>query len=65
MSEAISKKEVYEFGPFRLNVVERVLTRGHQVVPLTPKAFDTLVVLLHHSAIAEAASESTHLIVGG
>jgi DNA-binding response OmpR family regulator len=42
MSKAISKKEVYEFGPFRLNVVERVLTRGHQIVPLTRKAFDIL-----------------------
>lgn len=38
----------YEFGPFRLSVVERVLWRGQQIVPLTPKCFDTLLVLVRH-----------------
>src|SRR5262245_3859927 len=36
----------FEFGPFRLEVDERVLTKSQQVVPLTPKAFDTLVFLI-------------------
>ncbi len=41
--------ESYEFGPFRVDVAERVLTKGQQVIPLTPKAFDTLVVLVRKS----------------
>ena len=41
--------ESYDFGPFRLDVAERVLTKGPQAVPLTPKAFDTLVFLIRNS----------------
>lgn len=37
--------EVYEFGPFRLDVAERRLTRDGAPLPLAPKVFDTLVVL--------------------
>jgi TolB-like protein/DNA-binding winged helix-turn-helix (wHTH) protein/Flp pilus assembly protein TadD len=36
----------YEFGPFRLDTSERLLTRAGEAVALTPKAFDTLVVLV-------------------
>lgn len=36
----------YEFGPFRLNSVERILLRDGEVVPLTPKQFDILLVLV-------------------
>ena len=41
-------KEVYEFGPFRIDVAERLLTRDGQNVPLTPKAFDTLLLLVEN-----------------
>lgn len=43
---ALSRREdeVYEFGPFRLDVGERLLTRDGHPVPLAPKIFDTLVV---------------------
>ena len=34
-----------DFGPFRLDRVERLLWRAGQVVPLTPKAIDLLIVL--------------------
>ena len=40
---------LFEFGSFRVDLAERVLTKGQQIVPLTPKAFDTLVVLLRNS----------------
>ncbi|HUB78359.1 MAG TPA: winged helix-turn-helix domain-containing protein [Bryobacteraceae bacterium] len=40
--------ENYEFGPFRLSVGERVLWRNGQIVALTPKCFDTLLVLVRH-----------------
>jgi eukaryotic-like serine/threonine-protein kinase len=36
----------YEFGPFRLDPAERLLLRGQQPVPLKPKAFDLLVLLV-------------------
>lgn len=47
---AISRraKELYEFGPFRIDVAERLLIREGQNVPLTPKAFDTLLVLVEN-----------------
>src|SRR5258708_30259933 len=38
----------YEFGPFRLDSKARVLLRGTEVVPLTPKAFDSLLVLVEN-----------------
>jgi TolB-like protein/DNA-binding winged helix-turn-helix (wHTH) protein/Tfp pilus assembly protein PilF len=42
-------QHVYEFGPFRLDAVERILLRDGRPVPLTPKAFETLLVLVRHS----------------
>lgn len=39
---------IYDFGPFRMNSVERVLLRDGEVVPLTPKQFDLLVVLVEN-----------------
>ena len=38
----------YEFGRFRVKTDERVLLRGDELVPLTPKAFDILLALLEH-----------------
>ena len=37
-----------EFGPFRLDAEERVLWRDGQPVPVTGKAFETLLVLVEH-----------------
>src|SRR6266849_2945512 len=39
-------RPVYKFGPFYLDRNERVLLRGGKRVPLTPKVFDTLLVLI-------------------
>ena len=39
----------YTFGPFRLVPRERLLLRDGRPVPLTPKAFDTLVVIVERS----------------
>jgi TolB-like protein/DNA-binding winged helix-turn-helix (wHTH) protein/Tfp pilus assembly protein PilF len=41
--------EIYKFGPFRLEPAERKLLRGNEVVALTPKAFDTLLLLVRSS----------------
>ncbi|HJZ82733.1 MAG TPA: winged helix-turn-helix domain-containing protein, partial [Pyrinomonadaceae bacterium] len=39
-------KHFYEFGSFRLDTGERILMCEGQLVPLTPKAFETLLVLV-------------------
>ena len=49
MSKSLQRRELYDFGGFRLDTGERALIRDGQVVPLTPKAFETLVVLLRNS----------------
>src|SRR5260370_12342853 len=47
-------KALYEFGPFRLEPDERVLERGGAAVPLAPKAFDLLLVLVErHGHLVE------------
>ena len=40
---------LYEFGPFRLDPTERKLLRDNETVVLTPKAFDTLHMLVRNS----------------
>src|SRR5262245_33861414 len=42
-------KQFYEFGPFRLDPVERVLYREGEVTPLTAKIFDILLVFVQNS----------------
>lgn len=42
-------KRSYEFGPFRLNPEDRTLSRDGELVPLTIKAFDTLLVLVENA----------------
>ena len=42
-------KQVYEFGPFRVDPDKRLLLRDNLPVPLQPKAFETLLVLVQHS----------------
>ena len=39
---------VYEFGPFRIDALKRVLMREGEMVPLTSKSLDTLLVLVEH-----------------
>jgi DNA-binding winged helix-turn-helix (wHTH) protein/TolB-like protein/Tfp pilus assembly protein PilF len=38
----------YEFGPFRLEPSERLLVRSGESIPLPPKAFDTLLLLVQN-----------------
>jgi DNA-binding winged helix-turn-helix (wHTH) protein/alpha-beta hydrolase superfamily lysophospholipase len=39
----------YRFGPFHLDVRERRLSRGREVIPLRLKVFDTLLVLVENA----------------
>jgi DNA-binding winged helix-turn-helix (wHTH) protein/TolB-like protein/Flp pilus assembly protein TadD len=45
----LETNDFYEFDAFRLDPHERVLLRGGQMVQLTPKAFETLFVLIQSS----------------
>ncbi|HEU5239428.1 MAG TPA: winged helix-turn-helix domain-containing protein [Pyrinomonadaceae bacterium] len=42
-------QHLYEFGAYRLDTAERLLLRNGEPVPLTPKAFETLVALVERS----------------
>lgn len=44
-----TEQHFYEFGPFRVDTLKRLLLRDGQSVPLTAKAFDTLLTLVRHS----------------
>lgn len=40
---------VYEFGAFRLDPAERKFERDNKIIPLTPKVFDTLTLLVRNA----------------
>lgn len=46
---ATSTRQAYEFGAFRLDPAERTLARDGEPVALTPKVFDTLVLLVENA----------------
>src|SRR5215468_2710806 len=47
-------KQIYEFGPYRLDAAERLLMRDGEVVPLQPKVFDLLLALVErHGRLLE------------
>jgi TolB-like protein/DNA-binding winged helix-turn-helix (wHTH) protein len=47
----------YEFGPFRVEPRERQLRRSGTPIPLTPKAFDTLLALIENAGRAISKNE--------
>jgi len=46
---ATEPRIVYEFGPFRMDPDKQTLLRENVAVPVTPKAFETLLVLVRRS----------------
>jgi len=42
------QQRLYDFGLFRIDVSRRLLLRHGEVVPLTPKAFDILLILVQN-----------------
>jgi eukaryotic-like serine/threonine-protein kinase len=44
-----SSADVYEFGPFQIDVASRGLYRSGEFVALAPKAFETLLVLVQNA----------------
>jgi len=45
---SLSQQVSYEFGPFRLDPSQELLVEGTRKVPLTPKAYKTLLVLVEN-----------------
>ncbi|HXI89012.1 MAG TPA: winged helix-turn-helix domain-containing protein [Blastocatellia bacterium] len=50
---SVPERDIYEFDDFRLDAVKRVLLRRGELLPLTPRVFDTLLyfVRLHGKVI--------------
>ncbi|HKG22984.1 MAG TPA: winged helix-turn-helix domain-containing protein [Blastocatellia bacterium] len=46
MSIYTEEIRLYAFGPFRLDAAEKLLLKNEEPVPLTPKAFETLLILV-------------------
>jgi len=46
---AADPRIVYEFGPFHMDPDKQILLRGNDPVAVTPKAFETLLVLVRRS----------------
>jgi DNA-binding winged helix-turn-helix (wHTH) protein len=52
----------YQFGPFRYDAGQRLLFRGRDLVPLVPKALETLHVLLERRGSVVEKSELMKLV---
>jgi DNA-binding winged helix-turn-helix (wHTH) protein/tetratricopeptide (TPR) repeat protein len=53
---------IYEFGPFRVDPRERRLLRAGDVVPLTPKVFDILLLLVQNNGHVLSKDEMMKLV---
>lgn len=49
LPETKAGRELYELGPFRVDAEREVLLRAGTPVPLAPKAFQVLLVLIRHN----------------
>src|SRR5262245_49428719 len=56
------KKMVYQFGPYKLCARERVLRWDGEPIPLTPKVFDLLLVLVQNSGHLLTKGELLQLV---
>jgi len=55
-------KELYEFGRFRVDAEKELLLHGDESVPLTPKTFQILLVLVRHSKEVVTKDELMKLV---
>ena len=49
LNRQLEEMHSYEFGPFRVDAANRLLLRSGEVVPLTSKVFDILLVFVQNS----------------
>lgn len=55
-------KHLLEFGPFRIDPEQRLLLRGQEPVPLSPKAFELLLLLAERSGQVVLKDELMNLL---
>jgi eukaryotic-like serine/threonine-protein kinase len=48
-NESQKLRELYEFGPFRIDPEKEILLRSGEPIPLQPKTFQILLVLVRHN----------------
>ena len=60
-----SEKHLYEFGPFQLNLKSGMLLRNGVYIALTPKAFETLAVLVESNGQIVNKDELLRLVWSG
>ena len=53
---------MYEFGPFRVDPAERILSRDGKAVPVSVKCFDTLLFLIQRSGHLVEKADLIHAI---
>lgn len=56
-SNPLEKNDLFEFGPFRLDLRARLLSRGAEALALAPKSFDVLAYLVLHAGRAVSREE--------
>ena len=54
--------EAYAFGPFKVEAASLQLLRGEEQIPLPPKAFDTLLILLRNHTRVVTKDELMRLV---
>jgi TolB-like protein/DNA-binding winged helix-turn-helix (wHTH) protein len=59
------QQRFHDFGPFRVDASRRLLLRQGNIVPLTPKAFDILMVLLRNPGRVVEKNELMRLVWPG
>lgn len=62
MTGVLETNGFYEFGPYRLDRASRILLRDGTIVPLTPKALDTLLVLVERPGQPLSKQDLLHSI---
>ncbi len=62
MVENMTFMTPYEFGPFHLDPARRLLLRDGRPVALTPKAFDTLLLLIQRNGELVSKDELMHTL---
>jgi Tol biopolymer transport system component/DNA-binding winged helix-turn-helix (wHTH) protein len=58
------KSDICEFGPFRIDVLSRVLLRDGRAIPLERKVFDTLLVLVENHTKVVSKEELMNAVWG-
>ena len=56
-ANSLEENDLYEFGPFRLDLRARLLSKGAEPLPLAPKCFDVLSYLVRHAGRAVSREE--------